>query len=473
MTSDLAAASPAPPEAAGRRGAAPGPVPGPEPGGVGAWRCVRPLLMRLHFYVGVCIGPFLIVAAVTGLAYTTTPQLEHIIYRHELTVAPAGSPRPVADQVRAAGEAVPNGTLESVEPAATATSSTRVAFTVPGLPDGDTTTAFVDPYDDTVLGTLRTNGDWLPVRAWLDSLHRNLHLGDIGRNYSEFAASWLWVEVLGGLALRLGSPRRARRLRHTLLPRSGGGRRRTVSWHGAIGLWVSVGLLALSATGLTWSAHAGASIGKVQDSLKGGTPSVSTALPQRQGTAPATGTRDVGIDAAIGAGHRAGLAGPLLVTPPAKPGVAYVVKENKRSWPEGQDSVAVDPATGAVTAHLRFADYPVLAKLTRWGIDAHMGLLFGLANQIVLAVLAVCLIAMVLLGYRMWWRRRPTRTRKPVFGRPPSRGAWRRLPGSVLAPVAVAVCVLGYYLPLFGIPLALFLCADLVAGAVQRRRVAL
>jgi uncharacterized iron-regulated membrane protein len=132
--------------------------------------------------------------------------------------------------------------------------------------------------------------------------------------------------------------------------------------------------------------------------------------------------------------------------------------------------VAVDPATGKVTAELRFADYPVLAKLTRWGIDAHMGLLFGPANQIVLALLAVSLITMIVLGYRMWWQRRPIRGGTSRPGRPPARGAWRRIPGRVLAPAALAAAVLGYYLPLLGLPLLVFLATDLAVGAAVRRR---
>ncbi|MFE1192661.1 hypothetical protein ACFW6E_07655 [Streptomyces olivaceoviridis] len=39
-------------------------------------------------------------------------------------------------------------------------------------------------------------------------------------------------------------------------------------------------------------------------------------------------------------------------------------------------TVAVDPAAGRVTDELRFADHPVLAELTRWGIDLHTGVLF-------------------------------------------------------------------------------------------------
>ncbi|MEV5350444.1 PepSY-associated TM helix domain-containing protein [Streptomyces achromogenes] len=445
--------------------------PPPAAATAGLWSEARPLLLRLHFYAGVLIGPFLLVAAVTGLAYTATPQIESVLYKHELKVTPRGTADPLSTQVAAARRAVPDGTLLSVTKGAGPTDSTRVTFSKDGLPEGYSMTAFVDPYDHEVLGTLKTYGQWLPARAWLDDLHRNLHLGEFGRNYSEIAASWLWVEVLGGLALWAGTPRNRQRLRRLVVPRGGvKGRKRTLSWHGAVGLWASIGLLGLSATGLTWSAHAGTGIGRIQDALGGSTPSVSTALPAAGGgSAGGAGTKDVGIDAAVASAHRAGLSGVLVVTPPTEPGSAYVVKENTRSWPSRQDSVAVDPATGKVTETLRFDDFPVLAKLTRWGIDAHMGLLFGLANQIALALLALGLIAMVLWGYRMWWLRRPTRTEGFTLGRAPARGAWRRIPGRVLAPVVPAAAVVGYYVPLFGLPLLAFLLVDVTAGVIRRR----
>ncbi|MFJ8601448.1 PepSY-associated TM helix domain-containing protein [Streptomyces shenzhenensis] len=447
--------------------------PGPVPAAPGLWSGLRPLLLRLHFYAGILIGPFILVAAVTGLAYTVTPQVESMLYDHELKVTPRGTAEPLADQVAAAKRAVPDGTLLSVTKGAGPTDSTRVTFSRDDLPEGYTLTAFVDPYDSKVLGELKTFGQWLPARAWLDDLHRNLHLGDFGRNYSEIAASWLWVEVLGGLALWAGTPRNRQRLRRLLLPRGGTkSRRRTLSWHGAVGLWASVGLLALSATGLTWSAHAGASIGKIQDALGGTTPAVSTALSATGGSGGGAGSakKDVGIDAVIASAHDAGLVGVLVVTPPGDADSAYVVKENTRSWPEQQDSVAVDPATGKVTQKLNFDDFPLLAKMTSWGIDAHMGLLFGLANQIVLALLAIAVIAMTLWGYRMWWLRRPTRAEGLAVGRAPARGAWRRVPGRVLAPVVVPAAVIGYYVPFFGLPLLLFVLVDVAVGAVRRRR---
>lgn len=441
-----------------------------------SWSGLRPLLLRLHFYAGVVIAPFLLVAAVTGLMYTATPQIEAVVYRHELHVTGQGEPDALSEQVAAAREAVPDGTLFSVTPAAGRTDSTRVVFDRPGLPDNYTQTAFVNPYTSEVLGQERTfAGWWLPVRSWVDGFHRHLNLGEPGRIYSEIAASWLWVEVLGGLALWLTAPRSRGRVRRVFVPQRGPkGRRRTMSWHAVVGVWASVGLLGLSVTGMTWSVHAGASIGKIQSALAGPTPAVSTELPGH-GSAERTGAgrsggKDVGIDAVVASAHAAGLRGPLNVSPPSTDQATYVVKENTRSWPERHDTVAVDPATGKVTDRANWADYPLLSKMTSWGIDAHMGLLFGLANQIALALLAIALIGMIFWGYRMWWLRRPTRTDGFTLGRAPARGTWRRLPGWFLAPAVPLVAVVGYFVPLFGLPLLAFLVIDLVIGARRRRR---
>ncbi|MDT6983487.1 PepSY-associated TM helix domain-containing protein [Streptomyces lusitanus] len=440
-----------------------------------SWNALRPLLLRLHFYAGVLIGPFLLVAAVTGLLYTLTPQIEAVVYRQELHVTPDGEPEALSAQVAAAREAVPEGTLVSVTPAPGRTDSTRVVFEKPGLPENYTQTAFVNPYTSEVLGQERTfAGWWMPVRAWVDGLHRHLNLGEPGRVYSEIAASWLWVEILGGLALWLTTPRARNRVRQLFVPRRGPkGRKRTMSWHAVVGVWASAGLLGLSATGMTWSTYAGASIGEIQAALAGPSPAVSTSLPDAgkgsaAGSAPAAG--DVGIDAVVAAAHAAGLRGVMNVSPPTADQATYVVKENTRSWPERHDTVAVHPATGEITDRTYWADYPFLAKMTSWGIDAHMGLLFGLANQIVLALLAIGLIGMLLWGYRMWWLRRPTRSEGFALGRAPARGTWRRLPGWFLAPAVLVTAVIGYYVPLFGIPLLCFVVVDTAVGFVQRRR---
>lgn len=143
-----------------------------------------------------------------------------------------------------------------------------------------------------------------------------------------------------------------------------------------------------------------------------------------------------------------------------------MVKQVQRSWPEKQDAVAIDPATGEVTDVLRFDDHPLLAKLTRWGIDLHTGVLFGLVNQLALMALAGSLILLIVWGYRMWWQR----GRRSAFGKPVPRGAWAQVPPYVLVPLMATVAVIAYFVPLLGIPLAAFLVVDVVLGEIAHRR---
>jgi len=166
-----------------------------------------------------------------------------------------------------------------------------------------------------------------------------------------------------------------------------------------------------------------------------------------------------------------GLTGPVELTVPADAATAWSVGETRDRWPVGRDKVAVDAATGTVVDRSDFADWPLLAKLSRWGINAHMGTLFGPANQILLAALAVGLICVIVWGYRMWWQRRPTRAvRQARVGAPPARGGWQQLPPWAIVVGVPAVFALGWALPLFGIPLAAFLVIDAVTGALRRPR---
>ncbi|GLW46569.1 peptidase [Streptomyces sp. NBRC 14336] len=433
------------------------------------WAPLRPLILRLHFYAGVLIAPFLLVAAATGFLYAASFPAEKVVYAHELT-APVGEKKlPISEQVAAARKAHPEGTVAAVRPSPEDDATTRVMLSgVEGVDEDHTLSVFVDPYTAEVRGSLEQYGSTgaLPLRTWIDEFHRDLRLGEAGRWYSELAASWLWVVALGGLVLWFSRRRARRKLRGT------SGRRRTLGLHGTVGAWAAAGLLFLSATGLTWSQYTGANIDELRTSLGGATPSVSASAGDHSGHGAASsgGTGDtaegVGLDEVLAAARAKGLGDPVEIVPPADAESAYVVRQIQRSWPTKQDSVAVHPTTGEVTDELRFADYPVLAKLTRWGIDLHTGILFGLVSQIALMLLALALIVLILWGYRMWWQR----GRGSAFGRPIPRGAWQQVPPQILVPLAVAVAVVGYFVPLLGISLLAFLAVDIVLGEIAHRR---
>ena len=448
-----------------------------------------PLLRRLHFYAGLFVGPFLVVAALTGALYVFTLQLEREVYAEALTGTTAAQPLTLDQQVAAARRAT--GTEESpvnVRPASEG-GTTRVMFADPALERGESRAVFVDPGTGRVTGEMTVYGTSgaLPLRTTIDRLHRDLLLGETGRLYSELAASWLGVLALSGVVLVVLHRRRVargRRARVALVPRPGEANayRRTRSWHTATGVWLAVGLLFLAASGLTWSAYAGENVSQLRTALGWTTPKVSTELgggssapgdehAEHHGHGHRAAAGPGSFDAVLATARGAGLDADVVeIKPPAAEGAAWTVAENVCSWPTQVDSVAVDPQRPTVTDHVRFSEWGLPAKLTQWAIAAHMVLLFGLANQLVLLGLALAVVVLVVSGYTMWWWRRPTRAPGVAFGPLPSRGALRAAPAWVWALVGLGALAVGLFLPVLGLSLLCFLAVDLLLGLRARRR---
>jgi uncharacterized iron-regulated membrane protein len=158
-----------------------------------------------------------------------------------------------------------------------------VLFADPTLGESLYRTLFVNPGTGEIRGDLPTYGSSgsLPLRTWISNLHRSLNLGEPGRIYSVLGATWLWVIALGGLLLWIDRIRRKRttaKKAAATKPRPVSGRARTVWLHGTIGTILLVAFVFLSATGLTWSANAGANITTVRTALDWTTPALSTSL---------------------------------------------------------------------------------------------------------------------------------------------------------------------------------------------------
>lgn len=426
------------------------------------------LLARLHFLIGLFVGPFLLVAAASGLIYALTPQLEAHLYAEALHTPSRGKPLPLSEQIHIAQAAAgPTLTLGAVRPAPAEGDTTRVMFNDPSLGESTHRALFIDPVTGAIRGDLAVYGTSgiLPLRTTIDQFHRSLLLGEPGRLYSELAASWLWVAALGGLTLWLVRRRQRRPAR---------GLR---GLHASTGVWLLGGLLFLSATGLTWSRFAGDNIGVLRAHYGWSTPGVKTAL----GTAPAPamahdehadhhGAMHMAMappldpatfDQVLASARAAGIdAGKLEIRPGRSADKAWTVSEIDRRWPTQVDAVAVDPTSFKVVDQVHFAQYSLPAKLTRWGIDAHMGVLFGLANQLVLVAIALGLLVMTVWGYLLWWRRRPSRD--PA--QPGLIALWRQLPPLPRLLVPVTAVLLGLSLPVLGGSLLLFLLLDALLG---------
>lgn len=449
------------------------------------------LIRRLHLYIGLLVAPFIVVAAATGLLYALTPQLESQLYRSALQAesAPGAQAQPLSAQVQAALQSLSTpAAVVAVRPAPDARSTTRVMVADAALGPSEYRSLFVNPSSLALQGDLTVYGTSgvLPLRKQLDLLHRQLLMGEWGRTYSELAASWLWVAALGGVALWwLSRPQRAGA--RALLPPL----RR---WHHGLGLWLLLGLLFLSATGLTWSRWAGGHFGQALQQMGWQTPRLNTnlnaenvdahahhhpadphadhaehqAAPMAMAMAGMTAMAPMpqDFDTALAIARQHGLASTKLeIRPPAAADKAWTVTEINRSWPTEVDALAVDLVNGQVLHHNRFSDYPLASKLTRWGIDLHMGS-WGVLNQVVLVLLGVGIVAMAVTGW-LQWRKRPGRSREWLHGQLTLIHQWRQLPRAAALALLLAAAAMGWLLPVLGCSLLGLLALD---GWIYLRR---
>ncbi len=460
----------------------------------------RPLLVRLHFYAGVFVAPFIVIVSLTGLIYTFTPQLERAVYAEQLAVDPQGrAALPLHDQLVAATTAYPNLPLATVNPGAP-DETTRFDFTDSAISERMSyRSVYVDPYSGDVRGDLVTNHGRTPMTSWLGALHGDLHLGEPGRLYAELAASWLFFVMFGGVFLwwerahRHTTSSRVVWKRFFVVDRSHPGMRRTMSWHSTAGVWALIITVLLALSGLFFAPHAGVRWDSLVSAFSAETPRMSPALPgAATGAVPSGGhaghhvaplaaaaPTDVpgqvptgsssfplgfSADDVVAAAREAGIEGTPRLSPPTRPGTGWVVAETDTTLPGyHRDQVLIDPMTLDVVRSLHFADYPFLAKVFSIAMGFHFGSLLGFAGQILFALTMIGLIAVSLWGYQMWWQRRP---HHPGFrlGRVPKRGAWRGAPRAAFYGYAALTILAMWVLPVFGVSLAAFLLIDGVIG---------
>lgn len=426
------------------------------------------LLRRLHFYIGLFVGPFIFFAALTGTLYVATPQLESYMYKHALYAETSGEPQSLAEQIAVAEKAVHNDLrLHAVRPGLVRGETTRVMFIDPQLGPSEHRAIFVDPVSLAIRGDMTVYGTSgiLPLRQTIDYLHSSLMLGDVGRLYSELAASWMWIAALGGIALWFYT-RPKRRINNRFQ-----NRRRV---HVTLGWVLLSGMLLFSATGLTWSQWAGGNVDKLRSEMDWLTPQVNTKLQgaaeevdphaEHHGHHSAMMMPEMAMDLTLfdnvlHAARSAGIDATKLEIRPAKMAdQAWTVTEIDRGWPTQVDAIAIDPHSMKILDRTRFADFPLMAKLTRWGVDFHMGILFGLANQLVLIAFGIALCVLVAWGYRMWWMRRPTQSASnPVLT---LCHCWLALPVSGRIVSLMISIALGLAMPVMGCSLLLFVVID-------------
>lgn len=435
----------------------------------GAYRAV----WRWHFYAGILVLPVLMLMALTGGIYLFKAEIEDAVYRPLVQVAPRDA-MVSPDAWIASAQAGLGGTAASVVVPDRADRAVRIRVRT----EDGARTAFVDPYDGRLIGSIGGDG----VMGVVQGLHSLSLLGAPFRIVVEIVAGWAIILVATGVFLWWPRGRDVA----VAVPRPGDMGRRPF-WrdlHAVTGLYAGAVIAFLAVTGMPWSvvwgdrvlslmresglgrppppaAQAAWSHAGPHDSPAGTGWTLEGAVLQAPGHGHDHGQeqRPARLSTVIAAVEAAGLARPYTVSIPSDPDLAFTAA---RAVQRAQDarSLYVDGRTGALQADIGWDRFGVGAKVFEWGIAAHQGHQYGWANRIVMLSGCVAVWLLAISGLAMWWRRRP---RGAGLSAPPPAGSRAR------AAVLGIVLPLAVLYPLTGLSLVAAVILDRLGGALFRR----
>tara|TARA_R110001599_G_scaffold64023_4_gene179553 strand:+ start:239307 stop:240680 length:1374 start_codon:yes stop_codon:yes gene_type:complete len=413
----------------------------------------RSLFWRIHFWAALIASPFALLAALTGILYLFSPQIEQYLYAH-LDHVQVRDERLALDTVVAAAQAaMPHGaTLNAVFPAQHADDSVRLLFISPQLTsanqeqghsthgamrntataaplsswvaDAIGTSVYVDPYSAQVLGIQTANTRF---SAWSKKLHSQLLQGEGWRWMIELAASWLMVMLLTGIWLWW-----PRRLTDGVPERDAVGRRWWSQWHAFLGVTLSILSFVMLTTGLTWSKYAGSQIRWMRDAVGQQSPQA----PRGLRSTPLTNTLAMNWQQANDATqHLAPNIALRLIAPSVKNGTWRVMSANPAQALQRTDML-LDAYSGKVLFRAGWRDQTIFGQATGIGIPFHRGEL-GWWNQLLLLVFGLGILFSLISGWVMFVKRRQTGAPALPKLLP---GAWRAA-SPLFWLVAIALCI--------------------------------
>jgi uncharacterized iron-regulated membrane protein len=408
-------------------------------------------IWRWHFYAGLIAIPFILWLASTGAIYLFRPQIEAWLDRPYDHLSITGARASAKAQVSAALKAVPGSNLHFYQLPTTSQSAVQI---IVGR-GAEEYRVYVHPATARVIQIV--NEDSRPMSV-VFHLHGELLMGDRGSMIVELAASWAIVMVATGVFLWW--PRGRTGLGGILYPRLRQGQR--ILWrdlHSVTGIWVSGLALFLLLTGLPWASNWGKYLEAIRslthtsgnpDWTSGSEAEAAARLARdpigmpgmhaHGGVVASAAPPYTGIDAIVAAVTPLHLAWPVLVAPPLVGGRVWTVKSDAQNRTL-RTNLQLD-AAGAIVRREDFSQHQWIDRWVETGVAAHEGQLFGLANQLLGLVTAVCLVLLSISALILWWRRRPSK----VLGAPIYVAPDRPLAFSFVL-VLVLFCI---YLPLLG-----------------------
>ena len=366
----------------------------------------KKVLFQLHWFFGISAGLVLALMGATGALYAFEGEimtaLNPEVLRVEVRDSGMLAPAELVSKIEAeSGKNVAGLWVDSQDRRAA-----RVFFTPkPGERRGPM--RFFDPYTGELLA--EPSG-----KAFFDlmlQLHRWLALGDVGKQITAASTLALVFFCLSGMYLRW--PRQALNWRAWLtLDWAKKGRAFNWDLHAVVGTWCLVFYLCASLTGLYWSYdwfRNGMTqlLSDAPAGQQGGKPGEQRGRPGAapQGPPPVVDYHALWSSLQTAAGPQMvawNLRLPPVAGTPAT--VFYLLKDAEH--PRALNQLTLDPLSGQVQRHERYADKPFAAQLLASVYALHVGEYFGLVGRILMALASLSMPLFAITGWLLYLDRR-------------------------------------------------------------------
>ena len=355
---------------------------------------MRKIILKLHLYLSLAGALFILVLGLTGCIIAFETELDHLLHARLYYVTPGPQALSLAEIDRVVANAYPGQRINSY----TLARSPNLSYQV-DINDG---TVFIDEYSGEILGLVTEPDFATTALSYIHSAHIRLtptSSSNVGKDIVKWVDVGILFLLLSGVYLWWPTKRLS-------LKKGASGFRRWFDLHNTIGILSLAFLLLLALTGMVIGFDDQTSSLFYQ--MTGSQPNLVYGRQEFTSAAPTSGAVPISPDDAL-AVARGALPGaaPFNINIPG-PADPYLIRA---SYPEdltggGRSQVVVDKYSGQVLAVESSRSAPAGSAIVTTNRAIHTGDIFGLASKTVMSLASLMMVAQVLTGVMMWWRRK-------------------------------------------------------------------
>ncbi len=356
---------------------------------------MRKLLLRVHLWLGVAAGLFLIVLGLTGSIIAFEGDVDHWLHPRIWYVS---GDRPLSEGalVAAVEQRVTPARVGAIEIPRQRNLAQRMSLT-------DGTSVTVNPYTGAILSRLKRPTRTDRILGQIHQLHLRLapnpqqnSWAPAGKIIVSYAGLILCILAPTGLFLWLKTKR------GSIKWQKASWFRRCFDLHLAIGVWAGCFLFVAGFTGILIGFESG------EKAIYSLTHSARPKFGPRPQSVPQSGAAPIGVDRAIEIARAAlppGAVDTILL--PTTPKAAYdvIVRVPEETSGSPHSDAVIDQYTGKVLQSRNFLTDSQGYRWIRFNRSIHTGDFGGLAGHILMSLTSLLLVAMVMTGFVIWLKK--------------------------------------------------------------------